>query len=121
MSVSMGVAAAGLLLAGFFADVLRRGGRTSDDPNAVCGIEAWALCCAVLLAHAVFLAALLSQAYGYGYEKSPILFGKIGLFFLACVALRRALRTSLSRRLVGATLAVAYVAAALLGGLGVSR
>ena len=83
---------------------------------------AWAAAYTIVAVHAVFLWALFGGVYGYGYERSAALMAKMGLFFLASMALREAWANSQTRRAIGVMLFAAYALCAILkGGSGWSR
>lgn len=113
LRLSVGIAVAAFLLAASYVwRAHRYRDRTFSDEEGLAGIRRWGAAAAVTCFHAAFLCVLLLGAYGYGCEKSGILLGKVGLFFMAYVALEVSWANSQWRRGVSIMLAATYIAAA---------
>jgi hypothetical protein len=75
-------------------------------------VPAYALALAVIAVHMLGLSALLTQVYGYGFERDLNTLGQVSLYLLLLLLCRRSLGCAWARRILVLGLGLGYLALA---------
>ncbi len=109
---ALGLLAAGYLSSGGLGEGHNAVGRDTDRR-----VHGYLLVTAVAALHMLPLALLLGVAYGYGFERSPSVFGVLCAFGFAATVLWRAMASAPCRRVLAGVL-IAYFGVAAFTGSG---